>query len=497
MYTQPIQHPEGHSHKISRDPGDFLHGERDEFIDLRDLARRIGRGFAQSLGLAMLGLVMGAIAYFATNSGLPVSTSTRVAFAFSGFEKGEYPDHSKFQPDDLRAPAIISEALSRLGLENTEGFQSQIRGALDIEGVIPPEIIKERDRVRATGQVPPTYIPDEYSIVLTLPRSFPLSNQQRGLLLGQIVSLFRENFGHTYADFPSSLGNAFSALHNADFPDYELILNQDLQNITAYLEQRAELSGAAHSQSRTFRSPTTHLSFSDLLEQTRFFTGVRLNDTLSIIYLHGLARDRPAAIEKMDYQLRSLEDELSKASEEETVVQNLLARAQERSHDNYVLDVKSQPSQTRPDSPVLDQGLIDSLIANDSYNFLLHEALSAGLKVKDIQAEKAVLLERHKRLEALPAENDTMTQENLISLVEKSLVGLESAYQELVDNIRKTNEDFSRQQFADAIRLSDAIRTNGTRRSMYISCAAGFLLGLAAGMGLSLLGVYLGSAKPS
>lgn len=494
--------PDEHGHNPSGNPIGQRMIEEDEVIDLRDIFNRLGRGLGQIIGLAMLGLIIAVVLYFVESSRLPVSTSSRVAFAFPGFEKGEYPDRSKFQPDDLRAPDIISEALKRLGLEDTEGFQSRIRGALDIEGIFPPSIIKERDRMQAAGQIPPTYVPDEYSIVLTLPRNFPLSNQQREQLLGQIVSIYRQNFWHTYADFPSSLGNAFATLRNADFPDYELILNEDLNNITAYLEQRSEDTTATQAapsnetlrQSRSFRSPTTHLSFSDLLEQIRFFSQVKVNNALSVIYLYGLTRDRPAATEKMDYQLRSLEDEENKASEEETVVQALLSKAEERSQ-SYVLGIKSQAQQSRPESPVLDQGLIDSLLANDAYNYLVHEELAAGLKVKDIEAAKAALLERRKRMEGLPDQSDTDTQARLVTQVQKSLAELEPAYEELIDNIRKTNDDFARQQFGDAVRMTDAVGTAGTSRPMAMAGIAGGFLGLAAGMGLSLLGVYIGSAK--
>ena len=49
-------------HKGSRqEAGAGSHQEEGEFIDLRDIFRRLGRGFRQSLGLALLGLVIGGI----------------------------------------------------------------------------------------------------------------------------------------------------------------------------------------------------------------------------------------------------------------------------------------------------------------------------------------------------------------------------------------------------------------------------------------------------
>src|SRR5688572_7027617 len=129
--------------------------DREDRIDLRDLFLRVSGGFYQIIGLGLLGLVIGGLFSLALHRRQPVATSTRVVFSFPGFERGEYPDKSKFQADDLRAPAVISEALKRQGLDTSSDFQSKIRGAIGIEGIVPPNIVKERDRQRAAGQTPP------------------------------------------------------------------------------------------------------------------------------------------------------------------------------------------------------------------------------------------------------------------------------------------------------------------------------------------------------
>ncbi len=110
-------------------PGSHMNEEEEVIIDLHDICRRLGRGLGQIIGLALLGLAIAAVIYLTASMRLPVSTSTRVLFAFPGLEKGEYPDQSKFEPDDLRAPEIIAEALKRQGLDTSGEFQSQIRGA--------------------------------------------------------------------------------------------------------------------------------------------------------------------------------------------------------------------------------------------------------------------------------------------------------------------------------------------------------------------------------
>jgi len=485
------------SHSSSHHPVDTDY-DSSEGIDLREVFARLCRGLAPTLGLAALGLVIAAVIYLAASPFTSATTSMRVGFAFNGYGKGEYPDHSKFQPDDVRAPDVIVEALKRQGLDTTGDFQGRVRAALTIEGIIPPNVIKERDRLRAIGQTSAAYIPDEYLVTLTLPRKFTLTSRQRELLLNEIVSVYEEKFQHTYAEAPLAFGNAFETLRAADYSEYELILTEEIQNITDFLRQQLnidkdETATTNANPARTFRSRTTNLSFSDLLEQTRLFAQIRLNESLGVIYQNGLSRNRATAMVKMDYYLRTLEDQEQKAIEEEKVVDDLLAKSQERSQ-NYVLGIKSQAAQQRPESPILDQGLIDSLLANDAYNFLVRKALDAGLAVKRIQSDKAQLLERRKNMETF-LKSTGEDQSAIIAQVQKSLTDLETSYKVLISNIRMTHADFAKQQFADAIRISMQPETGGKYRQLVVAGAVGGFIGLALGMGLSLLGVDIGAVK--
>ena len=345
----------------------------DDSIDFGELFGRLKRGLPMILGLATLGLALTAGGYYVGGQYLSVTTNTRVVFSFTGFEKGEYPDKSKFSPDDLRAPDNIAEALKRKGLE-AKVTQTQIRAALSVEAIIPDSIIKERDKLRATGQTPRLYVPDEYTLTLTLPRQFPMSPREREVLLSEIVTVYQENFIRTYVAMPLNFGKAFESLLDADYSDYELVLHQEAKNINQLLigltGQIGDEQLSIGTMSRSFRSPRTQLTFSDLLKQTQLFIQIRLNETLGLIRQYGISKDRSLALMKMDFHIKSLIDDENKAIEEEKVVQALLKQTQERAQ-NYVLGVKSQNGPQRADATVVDQGLLDSLLANDAYNFLI------------------------------------------------------------------------------------------------------------------------------
>jgi len=459
----------------------------DDSIDFAELFGRLRRGLPLILGLAALGLAVAAIAYFATGSFQMLTTSTRVVFSFNGIEKGEYPDKSKFQADDLRSPEIVAEALKTKGLDSSEAIQSKVRAALSIEGIIPDSIIKERDKLRASGQTPHPYIPDEYKVTLTLPRGFPIPPRDREQLLVEMIRVFQQKFTRTYLSLPMNFGKAFDALEGADYFDYELVLGQESQNISTFL---TTMAGGASS---SFRSPRTNLSFNDLLKENQLFTQIRLNETLGLIRQNGLSKDRNLALLKMDYYLKTLGDDENKAAEEEKVVMSLLKQSQERTQ-NYVLGIKSQVGQQRSDSPVVDQGLIDSLLANDSNNFLVRRALDASLRTRNIQSQIAIMRERRNNMETFLKSNVAEKTE-VLQQFQKSLVTLKEVYDHMINNIRLTYEDFQHQQFGDAIRVSMQPHTDSFYRGLAIAGIAGLGVGLAAGFGLSLLGIGLGRAN--
>ncbi len=452
----------------------------DDTLDLRELWGRLMRGLPKIVALGCLGLAIAAAAYFLAGPFQTVTTATRVVYSFNGYERGAYPDGSKFQADDLRAPDIVNEALKRQGLDTSESLQGQVRAALTIEGIIPANIVKERDRVRATGQTPPPYLPDEYRVTLALPRNFPLAPHQRTQFLNELVSVYRERFQKTYSETPVAFGNALDSLQDADFFDYELVLGQEIRSITSYLEQQQE-------NARTFRSPTTNLSFNDLLKQTHIFSQVRLNETLGLIRLKGLSRNRRAALIKIDYHLRTLLDREQRAIEDESVVLRLLDQTATRNQ-GYVLGVKEQAAQNRADPLVVDQSLVNSLLAHDAYNYLVREALKAGREVKRIQAEKAVVQERRNIIEGFLATDQQGAPAEHLVQVEQALNDLSREYQRLLQSIRRTHAEFAAQEYGDAIRVSMQAANNSFYLGLAKAGLVGLVVGLATGFGLSLLG---------
>ena len=458
----------------------------DDTIDFAEFFGRLKRQFRLIVGLAALGLAIGAVGYFASGLFTDQTTSTRVVFSFPGLERSEYPDKSKFQADDLRSPEIIAEALKRKGFAANETVQSKVRAGISVQGIIPDNIVKERDKLRASGQTPRLYVPDEYTLSLALPRSIAIATAQRESLLREIVTLYQEKFVRTYISLPLNFGKAFESLGNSDYLDYEIVFAQENQNIGAFLNQMNE-------QAKAYRSPRTNLSFNDLLKQASFFSQIRLNETLGLIRENGLSLDRKLAILKFDYYLKTLSEDADRAAEEEKVVQALLKQSQERMQ-NYVLGIKSQTGAQRSDGTVIDQGLVDSLLANDANNFLVRESLKASLKTRRIQSDKAILLDRRKNITEFIASGGSQKTE-VLEQFQKSLNKLKETYEKLVSDTRLTYQDYQQQYYGNAVQISMQPITASFYRGLAVAGAAGMGTGMALGLGLALLGLGAGKKE--
>jgi hypothetical protein len=449
----------------------------DDSIDIADLFRRLKRGLPRTLALSLIGVSLGIAGALVLLSLQTPVTTLRVAFGFPGAERGLYPNGTKFQPDDVRSPDVINKALEQLGIADASGeLASKLRGSITVSGLVSPTIVKERDRLRAAGQTLPPYVPDEYEIALSLPRSHALDMRQRGLLLTEIVNSYKEKFRRTYVALPTQFENVFDQLKTADYVDYQPVLVRQMDLLSGFLGQQV-------ASAKQFRSPTNGLSFQDLQRQAELFAQIRLNEVLGILYRGGLSRDRQVALANMEFQIRKLQETEQQLIAEQAVVDEMLERTKGRAQ-NYVLATKTELAQGT--QPILDKGLVDALVANDSYNFLVRRALDAGLAVKRVQTEKALLTERMKRIESF-SKQPPADDAKILEQANTALVSLEKNYQSLLENIRICMEDYAKQEFADSVRVTLQAMTKSWKMSIILGAIIGCGIGMPLGLGISLL----------
>lgn len=469
----------------------------DDGIDFVQIFRKLRANFLRILGLATITAVCGVLIGLLLLGTGRRESKMRVSFAFPGFERGEYPDGSNFSTEDLRAPDVIAAALTKRNLKLSEDSRTQLRGLISIVPIISANIVKERDRLRAAGQTLPLYVPDEYEISISSRETGAIPTREREALLVEIVRAFEEKFRHTYIDAPPQFGNAFEKMAQSDYMDYELLVNDDLRGLSSFLaklvEDTSNGSRVARTQAASFRSKETKYSFADLLSQTNYFWNVSANGVLSIIQGVGLSKDRQLALLKMDYRIRILEEDEKRLSQEEALVLDLIGKSQDRAQ-NYVLGIKSQIASSKTDAPVIDQGLLDSLVANDSYNFLVRKALDAGVRVRSVQAQKQEINSRRLLLEKATL-GDSVSSAATREKIDRSIAELKEEYQQLWDRVRRTYEDYTNQRLANTIRITQSPATASLWALIGTCALCGMVLGLLAGVGLILLNIVISSGS--
>jgi len=437
-----------------------------------------GRGWiAMSAGL---GLALGTAGALFEQRQQPAITTARVVLSFPGFERGEYPDRSKFQPNDLRRLDIIREALRRQGVTASDELAPKVRSAIAVEDIVPVEVVTERDRRRNAGQSPAPYVSDEYSLDFDPAAGLSFSAREREQMLGQLVAIFRDNFQRTHGDVPADLGHAFETLQGTDYADYEMVFTTELAGISAFLRGQID-------QARAFRSRATGFSFQDLLDQTDLFARIHLNESLGLIREYGLSRNRATSLVKMQNQMRSLEDRERRVLGEQQLVAELLSKSQSHSQ-KYALSLAEEAARPPESAPLIDQDLVATLVANNANNFLVRQAVEAGEHLAEVQNEKLKSTELRDSMETF-LRADKTDQTAAVAQVEESLQRLRKNYMQLMEDIRRTQADFAKQRFTEIIRFSRTAHTPGAFKTVALAGAVGAVLGLAFGCGLSLLGI--------
>jgi hypothetical protein len=456
----------------------------DEFIDLKLIFKKLISGTTQSIAFSLLGLVIATLLFLVYTNFSYVVTSTRLVVSFKGSNAGIYPDKSKFSYTDIVSSDIVHDALREINIEGNQELEVKIKRSLSIEGIIPTELVKQRDRLISSGQTLPPVIPSEFNLTLNLPRTVQLTTARRRQLLISIINMFKLKFERTYATPPIALGNLSNLLLTSDYDDFERILADNSNRIESYLFE-------LHKEAGSFRSGRTKLSFGDLINENQDFNQIYKNKTLGLIHEGKIAKNRKAAILKMNYKLYELSNLEKKQIEEEKSSREYLDEVA-RHTSSYILGVKSQITNEHNNTPILDKDLIDSLVANDTYSFILKKALDASLKLKNTQVEQIIIADN---LKSMQAALDSEIDKQLNDKANESVIDLIKAYDTLVHDIRDTYSDYATQEFSDTIRLSAPIETESIWRALLIPSLAGLGLGAALGMGLSLVDINLYKAR--
>lgn len=462
--------------------------EESEYVDLYEVLRRLGRALPQILGFGLLGGVVALFLVLAVTRTRPEQVSMRVAFSFAGFERGQYPDGSGFQPDDLRSADLVMDALRSTGVDSPEKYYSRVRSAITIEGLLPALSKSEADTVTRVllqnpAQKRSIFVPDEYEVQLAVPEGVPLDAKQARRLLVELISLYTERFHRTYVKQPERYAAALGAsgLQSAEYFEFAELLRTRVGSLRSYL-------GTLATSDASFRDPVTGYSFNDLIAELDVFAQLQVEDLVTAVGRLGLARDRDRAVSKIEYRRRELTLQERALTDRLQATERLLAALDSREQ-SYVLGARSQQDPTKPN--VIDQNVLDALISNDARNKLVEKASDLGASIADARVQQTRLADQLARIQAGPAAGSAEWEAG-VKEIASMLEALEADYQRIVSGIRSTVDARGRQRFADAVRMTRSPKRSKQDLILVAGPVMGGLLGAMLGAGLGLIGIVIG-----
>lgn len=202
----------------------------------------------------------------------PVAQTT-VEFIYKGIEKGESPDGSPFNSNEMITPQVLASAVATAGLNDKIPDISKLREITRVESVETDEYVRlvqaaEDGNAEAANTLRNyTMYPTRFNIVLSNPESVGLSDEQAKLLLDNIVKSYYANFKDSYAIstmFPANMYNT-SADELTEFTDIYDLYTKSLDAINSYLTDMS-------TQNPTFTSTKNSTTFAQLLSDVNLLS---------------------------------------------------------------------------------------------------------------------------------------------------------------------------------------------------------------------------------
>jgi hypothetical protein len=277
----------------------------DSILPFRKLFAQLRKLFWVWLALAILaGIVTLLVVHMADQT--RGHATTVISYSYNGIESGNDPSGNRFDPNEIKADAVIRAAVKEAGLEE-EGLETEaIQDAVAITSRMPdgvlskitkPESVFKGDQISSTETVKTqSYFPTQYNVSLDY-GALGLNARQGAALLDQLAECYRQYFYDTYSF--SYIGKSVQALdyRNYDYEDAVEVLDTKLTILQDFVAQLAALDTSR------FTSKETGSSFSDLSTAMDPIRSADIMRVTSYISSSNLTRSKGDRINYFTYKI--------------------------------------------------------------------------------------------------------------------------------------------------------------------------------------------------
>ena len=303
-------------------------GDNRERISLEDIfciikSRR--RFIAIFTGIAFVLSLLAASVYMLFALQSSGSVQALISFNYDGIESGLDPHGKTFDIDKLKAPVVVDKVMTSLNLYNRKLTTEDIRENIDIQGVVPDDVINKILTINkmATQDVTKLeqlneleYHPTQFMVTFKNDRKLGLSGEESNKLVNELLKEYKNYFIDTYGD-KEVLSIALGEVNYGeyDYPEVARVMKGQIDIITSYISDKKK-------ESPDFRSKTTQMSFGDIISYLNIINDVDISRVNSLIYSYNLTKDKNTLLSLYQYRIEQYQLEMSKKQDEAKMAQD-------------------------------------------------------------------------------------------------------------------------------------------------------------------------------
>lgn len=245
-----------------------------------------------------------------------------VSFNYDGIEKGLDPAGKDFDPNSIKNPSVIEDALTELDLDLEQ--LEYVRRGIKLEGITPKDA---DDRITlyksildkgngnnlngAAEQVLETsYFATQYRVFFDYNET-DLTDAQAVELFNTILDKYDDYFYKVYG-YNESIGNAVAAIDYNDY-DYSEAIDVFSSNISSL---RSYVKNLESTDKTKFRSTVTGYTFNDLYQALNTVSSIDLDNCSSYVNVNNVTKDKDAALAYCEYRIKALNRQKAQYEEE-------------------------------------------------------------------------------------------------------------------------------------------------------------------------------------
>jgi len=250
--------------------------------------------------------IAAAFFYYHTTRPFLGTTTALISYGYAGAESGLDPMGNPLDVSKIKSPDIIRKALEQLDLNRLINVED-VRSCFVIGGVIPDNVLEQILIIREIATKSPSkleelpeiqYHPIQYVLRLRQKGNLKLLSEQNMVdLLNTVIDEYSKFFIEEYSDF-RLLDTIIQYFDQSqyDYHDIVRILEGQVNNMLTYCEAISEASPE-------YRSPTTNMTFGDIISNLELIKTVDLRRIGALVYSNNMSRDRPRLGRQYEYNI--------------------------------------------------------------------------------------------------------------------------------------------------------------------------------------------------